>query len=61
MIATPLAAAASLTASVPLLAQASAANSYAWGVVLFCIVVGLIVTLRPAHRTTDVKRHKPEP
>ena len=60
MIVTPLAAVSSFAASQPLVAQATAANSYAWGIVLFCIAMGLLVTLRPPHRTTEVKRKKPQ-
>jgi hypothetical protein len=36
------------------------ALSVAWGVVLFFIVGGLLVTLSPSRRTTEIKRPKDE-
>jgi hypothetical protein len=44
----------------PLAAQSATTNSYAWGIVIFCVVVGLIVTLKSAHRSSEVKRPKQE-
>jgi hypothetical protein len=45
----------------PLLAEMSgSAISVAWGVMLFCIILGLLVTLSPSRRTTEIKRAKEE-
>lgn len=44
-----------------LLAQAgggSATNSASWALVLFCVILGLIVALNPARRTTEIKKSK---
>jgi hypothetical protein len=42
-----------------LLADKTAAP-VAWGVLLFCIVLGLLVTLSPSRRTSEIKRLKDE-
>ena len=34
--------------------------SVSWAIVLFCIVLGLMVSLRPPHRATDFKHPKDE-
>lgn len=31
-----------------------------WALMLFCVILGLMVTLSPAHRTTEVKKVKEE-
>jgi hypothetical protein len=49
---------AASTLTIPLAEQSTATNSYSWGIVIFCVVVGLIAALRPSHRTTEVKRPK---
>jgi hypothetical protein len=42
------------------MAQSSATNSYSWGIVIFCVVVGLVVALKSSRRTTEVKRPRQE-
>jgi hypothetical protein len=42
---------------VPLFADGEA---MAWGLLLFCIILGLIVALMPVKRTTDFKKPKEE-
>jgi len=50
---------AAVTLLSPLVAQSDGAtNSASWALVLFCIFLGLIVTLSPAHRTSEIKRAK---
>lgn len=48
----------------PLLAQVTPtvekSMSVPWAIVLFFIILGLIVTLSPAKRTTEVKRPRDE-
>ena len=29
-----------------------------WAIVLMCVILGLIVTLRPNHRTSEIKKSK---
>lgn len=36
----------------------SATYSASWALVLFCIILGLIVALNPAKRTSEIKKHK---
>jgi hypothetical protein len=36
----------------------SATYSASWALVLFCIILGLMVALNPAKRTTEIKKHK---
>ena len=31
-----------------------------WALMLFCVILGLMVTLSPAHRSTEVKKPKEE-
>jgi len=41
----------------PLLAQAGSRNyGYSWAIVLLCVVLGLIVTLKASRRTSEVKK-----
>jgi hypothetical protein len=40
---------------VPLLADGEA---MAWGILLFCIILGLMVALMPVKRTTEIKKLK---
>lgn len=45
------------SALLPLLAaQDSTTTSIAWAIVIFSVVLGLIVTLLPSRRSTEVKR-----
>ena len=46
--------------SLPLAEMTGGAISVAWGLVLFCIILGLLVTLAPSRRTTEIKRSKDE-
>ena len=49
------------SALAPLLAQASDKSlSIPWAIVLFFIILGLLVTLSPTKRTTEIKRFKDE-
>jgi hypothetical protein len=44
-----------------LFAQSSGGSttySASWALVLFCIILGLMVALNPAKRTTEIKKHK---
>jgi hypothetical protein len=46
---------------IPLLAQASAkANNISWALILFCVILGLLVTLSASRRTYEIKRSKDE-
>ena len=46
---------------VPFLAQASTkSNAMSWAIVLFCVILGLLVSLNPSRRTTEIKRSKEE-
>ena len=50
-----------ITTALPLLAQATNKTlSFSWGIVLFCIILGLLVTLAASRRTTEIKRPKDE-
>jgi len=42
----------------PVLAQAAANKSYSlpWAIVLFCVILGLLVTLAPSRRSSEIKR-----
>ncbi len=43
----------------PLVAQAGqATNSASWALVLFCVILGMLVALNPAHRTSEIKRNR---
>jgi hypothetical protein len=43
----------------PLIAQsAGTTNSASWALVLFCVILGLLVALNPARRTSEIKRTK---
>ena len=45
----------------PILAQASdKSNSVSWFIVLFCVILGLLVSVNPSRRTYEVKRAKDE-
>ena len=33
-------------------------NSLSWAIVIFCVILGLLVTLSPSRRTTEIKRTK---
>jgi hypothetical protein len=45
--------------SMALLAQAGkSAPPFSWAIVILCVVLGLIVTLSPARRTSEVKRRR---
>jgi hypothetical protein len=41
----------------PLLAEA---NAWAVAIILFCVILGLLVTLNPSKRTFEIKRTKDE-
>lgn len=47
---------------VPLVAQSATqitvnnSNSASWALVLFCVILGLIVALNPARRTSEIKK-----
>lgn len=46
-----------LTSAGVLLAQSSGKSlSVSWAIVLFLVILGLLVTLSPARRTTEIKR-----
>jgi hypothetical protein len=36
----------------------SGTNSLSWFIVIFCVIVGLVVALNPAKRTTEIKKAK---
>lgn len=41
----------------PLLAQSTGpSNSLCWAIVLLCVILGLLVALRPPKRTVEVKK-----
>jgi hypothetical protein len=43
----------------PLLAQASnKSDAMPWALVLFCVILGLLVSLNPPRRTYEIKRAK---
>jgi len=43
----------------PLFAQASSPSaSVCWAIVLFCVILGLLVALRPSRRTVEFRRPK---
>jgi hypothetical protein len=45
----------------PVLAQASTKSPGAsWFLVIFCVILGLLVTLNPSRRTYEFKRSKDE-
>ncbi|MBN1853634.1 MAG: hypothetical protein JW829_12960 [Pirellulales bacterium] len=31
-------------------------HAFSWGLVLLCLILGLLLTLRPSHRAEEVKR-----
>ena len=41
-----------------ILAQSTRSLSIPWAIVLFCVILGLLVTLSPSRRTTEIKRAK---
>lgn len=44
-----------------LLAQdAGKSDSWSWAIILFCVILGLLVTLNPSRRTYEFKRSKDE-
>jgi hypothetical protein len=43
-----------------LLAQSTKSAAPSWAIVLFCVILGLIVTLNPSRRTTEIKRSREE-
>ena len=53
---------AELLHAAPLLAQAGGGDTFAfsWGLVLFCVFMGVSVALLPARRSTEFKRTKDE-
>jgi hypothetical protein len=43
----------------PLLAQGGGRTyGLSWAIVLLCVILGLIVTLRPSRRTSEIKKAK---
>jgi hypothetical protein len=45
----------------PLLAQASTkSDAMPWAIVLFCVILGVLVSLNPSRRTYEIKRTKEE-
>jgi type III secretory pathway component EscS len=47
------------TLLVPILAEASKLKeSLSWGIVLLCVVLGMLVTLQPVRREKDIKGRK---
>lgn len=43
----------------PLVGQAGGSTySASWALVLFCVILGLLVALNPARRTSEIKRAK---
>ena len=36
----------------------SGTNSLSWFIVIFCVILGLIIALNPAKRTTEIKKTK---
>jgi ABC-type sulfate transport system permease component len=43
----------------PLVAQSGGSTySASWALVLFCVILGLLVALNPARRTSEIKRAK---
>jgi hypothetical protein len=48
-------------ATTPLFAQGGGQDyPFSWAVVIFCVFLGLSVTLNPSRRTTEIKRSKHE-
>lgn len=43
-------------ALLPLAALTKGATSMGWALMMFCIVLGLMITLTPSKRTSEVKR-----
>jgi hypothetical protein len=41
---------------VPLLAESGQTYGLSWALILLCVVLGLIVTLKSSHRTSEVKK-----
>ena len=46
--------------NVPAAAEGGDTNSLSWAIVLFSLVLGLLVTLRPSGRSSEIKRVKVE-
>lgn len=46
--------------SFSLLAQGGKSYSISWAIVLFMAILGLLVTLSPSRRTSEIKRPKDE-
>jgi hypothetical protein len=44
----------------PLLGQSSKSYNWSWAIVLGLVILGLLVTLSPARRTSEVKKRKIE-
>ncbi len=45
---------------IPLLAQSTKSDAMPWAIVLFCVILGVIVSLNPSRRTYEIKRTKEE-
>jgi hypothetical protein len=46
---------------IAVLAQASTkSDSMSWAIILFCVILGLLVSLNPSRRTYEIKRSKDE-
>ena len=38
--------------------KSSSKAGFAWAIILLCVFLGLIITLRPTRRTSEIKRPK---
>ena len=45
---------------IPLLAQSTKSDNWSWAIVLFCVILGLLVSLNPSRRTYEIKHSKDE-
>ena len=44
--------------SVTVIRGSSSTNSASWALVLFCVILGMLVTLNPPRRTSEIKKAK---
>jgi hypothetical protein len=47
-----------LGASVTVIGGSSKSDAVPWALVLFCVILGVIVSLNPSRRTTEIKHSK---
>jgi hypothetical protein len=56
----PLLVTINMLSSLSLLAQSGPNPSFQWAIVLFFLILGLLVTLSPSRRTSEIKKSKDE-